>query len=228
MTNAADDTVLKWLRPIALSGVESFDVRIDPALGVDDTTAQRLEQDVGTLLMEVTPFMTSNYDAPLAAEVVQEREGSAYILIRAATGDETKNLLATEDDDEPEFAGRTITWQESLSSEPVREPAVYLWCGEVLLKSGQGEAGPFYALQMAAEAWAFSTALKKPAGEVFAAQVVTYLCARSVAQQLVTGGDGEFRRLSRFWAAPVRSGSVDDVRLPWQRRRLTPYPRPSI
>jgi hypothetical protein len=227
MTNAADDTILKWLRPIALSGVESFDVRIDPALRVDDTTAHLLEQDVGTLLTEVTPFMTSHYDAPLTAEVVQEREGSTYILIRAATGDETRDLLATEDDAEPEFAGRTITWQESLNSEPIREPAVHLWCGEVLLKSGEGEAGPFYTLQMAAEAWAFSTALRKPAGEVCAAQVVSYLCARSVTQQLVAGDDSEFRRLSRFWSAPVRSGSVDDVRLPWQRRRLTPYPRPS-
>jgi hypothetical protein len=57
---------------------------------------------------------------------------------------------------------------------------------------------------MAARAWAFSTALALPAGEVFDAQVVPYACAHSCAPALMRGGEKEFRRVNRFWASPLR------------------------
>jgi len=214
MAGSAPVSVPKWLKPLGLREVDSFEVRIDPALRVDEETAYLLEQDAGTLFTEVTAFMTSNYDAPLAAEVIQRDGANPYVLIRAATGDETLDLLSTADDTNPDSARQTITWQEGQDGAPVTEPAVLLWSGEVLLNSGQGEAGPFYTFRIAACAWAFSTALKKPAGHVCSAQVVTYLCARSVAGQLMEGGEAEFRRLNRFWVAPARSAGVDTVRLP--------------
>jgi len=214
MAGSAPVSVPKWLKPLGLREVDSFEVRIDPALRVDEETAYLLEQDAGTLFTEVTAFMTSNYDAPLAAEVIQRDGANPYVLIRAATGDETLDLLSTADDTNPDSARQTITWQEGQDGAPVTEPAVLLWSGEVLLNSGQGEAGPFYTLWIAAYAWAFSTALKKPTGDVCSAQVVTYLCARSAAGQLMEGGEGEFRRLNRFWAAPVRSAGAESVRLP--------------
>lgn len=214
MTSCASDHVPKWLMPIDLRGVDSLEVKIDPALRANEEAAHLLEQDLGTLLMEVTAFITSNYDAPLAAEVIQQHEGKPYVLIRAATGDETLDLLSTDGNAEPESARQTITWQEKQDSIPETEPAVLLWSGEMLLNSGQGEAGPFYTLRMAAHAWAFSTALKKSAADVCSAQVVTYLCAPSVTPRLLAGGEQEFRRLNRFWISPVRSGQVETVRLP--------------
>jgi len=214
MAGSAPASVPRWRKPLGLRRVVSFEVRTDPALRVDEETAYLLEQDAGTLLTEVTSFMTSNYDAPLAAEIVQRDGANPYVLIRAATGDETLDLLSTADDTNPDSTRETITWQEGQDGAPVTEPAVFLWSGEVLLNSGHGEAGPFYTLRMAAYAWAFSTALKTPTGDVCSAQVVTYLCARSTAGQLMEGGEGEFRRLNRFWAAPVRSAGVDSVRLP--------------
>jgi len=59
------------------------------------------------------------------------------------------------------------------------EPAVVLWSGEVLLKTGRGVAGPFYTHQSAAAAWAFSTALGMPRAEVFGAQLVRWLCSNT-------------------------------------------------
>jgi hypothetical protein len=84
----------------------------------------------------------------------------------------------------------------------------------VLLKSGKGLAGPFYTHQSAAAAWAFSTALGMPRAEVFGAQLVRCLCAKSRAGLLLAGGDREFRGLNRFWMAPIRTAAVFQIALP--------------
>jgi len=118
------------------------------------------------------------------------------------------------DEDRPESAGRDITWQQAEDSEEVTERAVVLWSGEVLLKSGKGLAGPFYTHQSAAAAWTFSTGLSMPRAEVFGAQLVRWLCAKSKADLLLAGGDREFRRLNRLWMAPIRTAAVFPIALP--------------
>ncbi len=210
----AADREPKWLRPIELAVAEALGVEIDPALAIEERTAYLLEQDSQPMMTEVTVFMTSNYNAVLAAEVIVEGNEDPYVLIRAATGDEAICLLST-DDDEAESACETIVWQERWYSVPVEDSAVILWCGEVLLNCGRREAGPFYTHPAAAEAWAFSTALRKSQEEVCAAQITQYFCARSVAGGLVAGGgDTQFTRLNRSWSAPLRPASVLPVRLP--------------
>jgi hypothetical protein len=207
----------KWLRPVDPLVAAGLPIRIDPRLGVDGDTAYRLQLDAEPLLTVVTVFVTSNYDNVLTAEVTDDAEHGLHVLVRAATGDEAAYLLCPDDDQDgdcPESAGRDITWQRAEDSEDVTEPAVVLWSGEVLLKIGKGLAGPFYAHQSAAAAWAFSTALGMPRGAVFGAQLVRCLCAKSKANLLLAGGDREFRRLNRFWMAPIRTAAVFQITLP--------------
>ena len=206
----------KWLRPIDPLLAAGLPIRIDPRLGVDDDTAYRLQRDAEPLLTVVTVFVTSNYDNVLTAEVTDDAEHGPHVLVRAATGDEAAYLLCSdeEDEDRPESAGRDITWQQAEDSEEVTERAVVLWSGEVLLKSGNGLAGPFYTHQSAAAAWAFSTGLSMPRAEVFGAQLVRWLCAKSKQDLLLAGGDREFRRLNRLWMAPIRTAAVFPIALP--------------
>ena len=146
--------------------------------------------------------MTSSYDNVLAAEVTYDSANGLHLLVRAATGDEAAYLLRAADAEErehPESAGRVITWQVDRDSEHMTEPAVVLWSGEVLLKTGRGTSGPFYTHQLAAAAWAFSTALGIARKEVFGVQLVRWLCARSKADLLLEDEYSELRQLCRFW-----------------------------
>ena len=207
----------KWLRPIDPLIAASLPIRIDPRLGVDDDTASRLQRDAEPSLTIVTVFVTSNYDNVLAAELTDDAEHGLHVLVRAATGDEAAYLLCSDDEqdeDTSESAGRDITWQQAEDSEYLTEPAVVLWSGEVLLKTGMGVAGPFYTHQSAAAAWAFSTALGMASAEVFGAQLVRWLCAESKADLPLVSGDGEFRRLNRFLMAPIRTAAVFPIALP--------------
>jgi hypothetical protein len=191
----------KWLRPIDPLVAAGLPIRIDPRLGVDNETAYRLQCDAEPLVTTVTVFVMSNYDNVLAAEVTDDAEHGLHVLVRPATGDEAAYLFCSDDEqdeDRPESAGRDITWQQTEDSEDVMEPAVVLWSGEALLKTGRGLAGPFYTHQSAAAAWAFSTALGMPRAEVFGAQLVRWLCSKSKADLLLAGGGPEFRRLNLF------------------------------
>jgi hypothetical protein len=144
-------------------------------------------------------------------------EDGLHVLVRAARGDEAAYLLSSDYEqnaDRPESAGRDITWQPTEDSEFLTEPAVVLWSGEVLLKTGSGLAGRFYTHQSAAAAWAFSTALGMASAEVFGAQLVRWLCAGSKADLLLAGADGEFQRLNRFWIAPIRTAVVFPIAPP--------------
>jgi len=141
--------------------------------------------------------------------------GEDDVLVRAATGEEVTDALTTDlqeegDDldwpgDPPQRMPTMVTWQERADGDGDEDSAVRLWSGEVLLRSGQGVASPFYVHQMAAQAWAVSTALGLPEGEVFECQVVPYLCARRFAPALLRIGEAEYNRLRRFWEAPVRA-----------------------
>jgi hypothetical protein len=211
----------KWLRPIDPLIAASLPIRIDPRLGVDSDTAYRLQRDAEPRLTIVTVFVTSNYDNVLAAELTDDAEHGLHVLVRAATGDEAAYLLCPDDEQDedcPESAGRDITWQQAEDSEDTTEPAVVLWSGEVLLKTGMGVAGPFYTHQSAAAAWAFSTALGMAPAEVFGAQLVRWLCAESKADLLLVSGDGEFRRLNRFLMAPIRTAAVFPIALPGRKQ----------
>ena len=140
--------------------------------------------------------------------------------MRAATSDEAAYLLRSDDGEEgdcTENPGRDITWQEAEDSEFLTEPALVLWSGEVSLKTGSGLAGRFYNHQSAAAAWAFSTALGMAPAEVFGAQLVRWLCARSKAD-LLLAADGEFQQLNRYWIAPVRTAAIFPIALPGQEQ----------
>jgi hypothetical protein len=207
----------KWLRPIDPLVAAGLPIRIDPQLGVDDDTVYRLQRDAEPLLTVVTVFVTSNYENVLAAELTDTAEHGLHVLVRPATGDEAAYLLSPDDEQDgdcPESAGRDITWQRAEDSEDVTERTVVLWSGEVLLKSGKGLAGPFYTHQSAAAAWAYSTALGMRRAEVFGAQLVRCLCAKSKAGLLLASGDREFLRLNRFWMAPIRTAAVFPIALP--------------
>ena len=217
----APDSQPKWLRPIDPLVTASLPIRIDPRLRVDYDAAYRLRCDAEPLLTMVTVFVTSSYNNVLAAEITDDVEHGLHVLLRAATGDEAAYLLRAadaEERDHPESAGRDITWQVARDSEHITEPAVVLWSGEVLLKTGRGTSGPFYTHQLAAAAWAFSTALGIARKEVFGVQLVRWLCARSKADLLLEDEDSEIRRLSRFWMAPIRTAAVFPIPLPGQKR----------
>ena len=214
------DPQRKWLRLIDPLVTASLPIRIDPRLELDDDTASRLRGDAEPLLTMVTVFVTSSYDNALAAEITDDVEHGLHVLVRAATGDEATYLLCPADEEDgghPETAGRDITWQQVQDSEDFTEPAVVLWSGEVLLRTGRGVAGPFYTHQLAAAAWAFSTALGIPREEIFSAQLVRWLCAKSRAALLIENGDSELRQLSRFWMAPIRTTAVSPITLPTQK-----------
>jgi hypothetical protein len=215
------DPQRKWLRPIDPLVTASLPIRIDPRLQLHDDTAFRLRCDAEPLLTMVTVFVTSSYDNVLAAEIIDDVEHGRYVLVRAATGNEATYLLCSADEEDgghPETAGRDITWQQVQDSEDLTEPAVVLWSGEVLLTTGRGVAGPSYTHRLAAAAWAFSTALGIPREEVFSAQLVRWLCAKSKARLLLENGDSELRQLNRAWMAPVRVTAVFPITLPGQKR----------
>jgi hypothetical protein len=215
------DVQPKWLRPIDPLIAGSLPIRIDPRLGVGPDTADQLQREAEPLLAVVTVFVTSSYDNVLAAEVTDGSEDGLHVFVRAATGDEAAYLLRAadaEERDQPESAGRDITWQVARDSEHITEPAVILWSGEVLLKTGRGTSGPFYTHQLAAAAWGFSSALGIAREEVFSAQLVRWLCARSKADLLLEDENSEIRGLSRFWMAPIRTAAVFPIPLPGKKR----------
>ncbi len=213
----------EWKSMQNANGPDSEDdemVQIDPRLRVPGDLAYHVRQAAGSLRGAVSVFLTSSYDMPLAAELVNKR-----VIIRAATGDEVAAFLDDEpiDPEEKEPGPRSaavlkpeesITWHEVVSGDTVTEKFLVLWSGEVLLNNGRGVSGPFYCDEIAARAWAFSTALSMPEAEVCAAQVVAYRCAESKVPMLLADGDVEYRHFQRFVMPPVRSGAVYPVRLP--------------
>jgi hypothetical protein len=194
-------------------------MRFDPKLQISEAVAYALEYGgVGPVLPSVT--FTSEYHVPLTCEV---RDGEAYV--RAAMGDEVEDALTTglvtDEDalpwpgDEPTALEHQISWGELPDGPTVLETAALLWAGEVLVQDGSGLAGPFFVHQLAAEAWAFSTAMSQPDGTVFECQIVPYACAWSQAPGLLRGGNDEARRLGKFDVSPLRTcGTPSTVLLP--------------
>jgi len=181
----------------------------DPRLKMSSETMYEIEAaGFGPELPSV--LVSSAYPFPLTCQALR-----GELFVRAATGEEVTDALTTGPDEEgddlewpgdpPRFMAIDMTWQERPDSDFEEDRAVELWTGEVLLRSGQGVAGPFYVHQMAATAWTASTALGLPEGEVFECQVVPYLCARRFAPALLRGGEAEYDRLRRFTEAPARA-----------------------
>jgi hypothetical protein len=105
-----------------------------------------------------------------------------------------------EDVAEPLILDQTIEWKEAARSSAIVDNAAVIWSGEVLLKfPKRPRAGPFFALEEAAKAWAFHTALAVPKDEVLEAQIVCWHCAAPLASRILEGGEVEYKRLSRFW-----------------------------
>lgn len=184
-------------------------MRLDPRLNMSPETTHEIE--AGGFGPEIPSVVISSaYPFPLTCAPI---DGEPFV--RAATGEEVTETLTTgfeEEGDDLDWPGDPpqrmpidLTWRERQASEPEADAAVRLWSGEVLLRSGKGVAGPFYVHQMAAAAWAVSTALRRPDGDVFECHVVPYLCARPFAPALLRGGDAEYARLRRFTEAPVRA-----------------------
>ncbi len=108
-----------------------------------------------------------------------------------------------------------MTWRERPGDPREEGPTVRLWSGEVVLRTGQGLAGPFFIHRMAATAWAFSNALGQAEEDIFECQAVPYVCVRRFAAGLLLGGEKEARRLNRFDVSPLRPwGSPIPVGLP--------------
>jgi hypothetical protein len=197
-------------------------MKFDPRLLVPENVAALIHDAVGSMSGALGPFVASVFDEPLAVEM---RNGDLWV--RAATGDEVTEMLTTGGHDEEEgidwrgdpaeATGQRLVWAATADDEEHAEPACRLWAGEVILKDGSGVAGPFYVHEAAARAWAYSTALGLPRGDVFEAQVVPYACARSCAPDLIRHGDEEYHRINRFWASPIR---------PWGAPMPVPLPQP--
>lgn len=155
-------------------------MRFDPRLNLSPETMYEIEIDVAGF-GPGTPFVviSSAHPFPLTCERVGDG-----IVARAATGEEVTETLTTgleEEGDDLDWPGDPpqrmsigLIWQERPAAEPEADAGVQLWSGEVLLRSGRGVAGPFCVHQMAATAWAVSTALRHSEGEVFECQVVPY------------------------------------------------------
>ena len=90
-----------------------------------------------------------------------------------------------------------------------------MWMGEVVFNRGPGGIrSPLYALESAAEAWAFGSALRLRAMDLCSAQVVCWNCAAPLAAQALEKGDDEFDRLRGYFVSPIRSHEILPVWLP--------------
>jgi hypothetical protein len=200
----------------AMRNHESLPIEIDPALGIDGDIARTLEERVEKVGDSVVVFVTSLYPAALAAEPILSDGRGARFVVRAASGDE---VVAFHDGmfEGPRVLERGIEWQERQSSQIVFEPTAILWTGEVLLGGRpSGASSPFYAMESAAEAWAFHEALRRPRETVCGANVICWHCAESLARGVIET-TGDYDRLRRFWVSPIRSVDVREVWLPWNK-----------
>ena len=210
-----EDTVPRWLRPVEPGNSANCQVEVDPALCVDEETARSLGERVKHIEREVTVFVASSYPATLAAEILREEKDNPRVLIRAATAEEVLARYAGALAGGPRVLSRRIEWQEHSASEMVSDPVAVLWTGEVLFNRGPGGiSSPLYALEAAAEAWAFGSALRLHAMGVCSAQVVCWHCAAPLAEQAIEKGDDEFDRLRGYWVSPIRSHEILPVWLP--------------
>ena len=185
----------------------------DPRLGLSEEAVRRIAEvavpDGCAFINELAPF-------PLTAEIVD-----GQMRLRAATGDEVTELLTTGDfasvdgiswpGDPATPTGREIEWQARHDGPLSFEPGCLLWSGEILLRSGEGAAGPFYVHRLAARAWAFSTLLTRPEGEIFEAQIVPYACVCLLAPKPIREGEVEYRRLRRLPMSPVRPWGAPEI-----------------
>jgi hypothetical protein len=191
-------------------------MRFEPRLHIDAETAGLIESTCMPLLESPTVIVSDAYPFPLAAEIVGDE-----VHVRASTWDELTAFLTIRDAPNPDDfewpgdpglpTGREIEWQETQDSERQLDRACHLWCGEVILNTGSGTSGPFYVHEPAARSWAFSAALTVPENEICELQVVPYACVRRCAPELIKAGEGEFKRLNRFWATPLKSSGCSKI-----------------
>ena len=195
-------------------------IYFDPRLHIDVVTAGEIENLLMPLFESPTVLLNDAFPFALAAELLNKQ-----LRVRAATGEEVETFLTVGDVPNPDGfswpgdpaspTGRELDWQETQNAIVETDRSCYLWSGEVILKSGRGASGPFYAHRAAARSWAFATALGMPEHDIQEFQVVPYACVRHFAPALIEGGEAEFGRLNKFWISPVRSwGQVEQFTLP--------------
>jgi hypothetical protein len=109
-----------------------------------------------------------------------------------------------------------LEWREHPNAPRLTSDAVRLWSGEVILRSGQGRASPFYADEAAAEAWVLATALACDPADVFEGQIVPYACVRQFAAGVLDAYETAVRALlRRYDVSPLRPwGAPIPVTLP--------------
>ena len=108
-----------------------------------------------------------------------------------------------------------MEWQEKAGGEILRDEAVVLWTGEVLIdRAPGGMSSPFYASEDAAAAWAMDAAQGLPREDVFGAQLVKWHCAKAFVERVIASGEKEYQRLNRFWMSPIRSQAVRELERP--------------
>lgn len=185
-------------------------MQYDPMLRISPE-AQGVVELSGFGVAGPTVIVSSCYPAAPACDVASD----GRVFVRAATGKEVGDMHTgsgfDEDDlldwpgDALQSLGVGLEWRERPGDPVVTEEAVLLWSGEVIFNAGQGCAGPFYAVQGAAEAWAFSTALAHEEGDVFQCQAVPYACVRRFAPGLLRSGETNCQALRHFDLSPLRA-----------------------
>jgi hypothetical protein len=208
-------------------------VLADPRLKLDAETIDFIRGEIGECDVPPPPLVALSHQWSIAAAVIDDGVRPQHIEVRAATAEEVVRHLAEDDDGEsgllafpdPELtpvpaplrvvqAPVDVTWRVGEDTPVSIETGVLVWSSEVLFKTGRGVAGPFYAHPMPARAWAISTGLTYPEGEVFGLQIVTSIVARSEAHALITGGEAAYKRTQRFLVPPVFTAAIDAFALP--------------
>lgn len=148
----------------------------------------------------IAVFRSGFCPAMLAVERGVSEEGGPSLYVRPASA---KEVLVAYGDVGWNIADRKVEWQEEDGGRLLLDRAVVLWTGEVLSTRHRGVSSPFYAIEEAAEAWAFCKSLERPE-HVCAVQLVRCHCAESFAAELVES-DQEYERSRGFFVSPLRT-----------------------
>jgi len=188
-------------------------VTIDPSLGCGAEESRLLGEALTSVGGEVAVFRSCFCPVMLMVERSMTEAGGECRFVRPASAEE---VLTAYGGSGLTMADRSVEWQEREKDALVRGPAMVLWTGEVLSSCHRNISSPFYAIEAAAEAWAFGEGVRGPE-DVCAVQVVRWFCAERFARVMIEQAD-QYDRLRRFWVSPIRSVDVRELRFPRGRQ----------